>query len=155
SASTTFFGLPRQFEVEPWWYLRVVFRYGILRRCLSMHLRKTLRLLGLGLLAAGVIAAVVAIAQTAIFAAHNTGVISGTVTSSQGPEAGVWVIAETDDLQTKFRKIVVTNDQGKYLLPDLPKPANYKLWVRGYGLRDSEPVKSAADRTVNLTALVA
>ena len=62
--------------------------------------------------------------------------IGGTVTSSNGPEAGVWVIAETDDLGTKFRKIVVTNDHGQYLLPQLPK-ATYKVWVRGYGLVDS------------------
>jgi hypothetical protein len=65
--------------------------------------------------------------------------IGGTVTSSKGPEAGVWVIAETSDLQTKFRKIVVTNDHGQYLLPDLPK-ANYKVWVRGYALVDSRKV---------------
>ena len=57
----------------------------------------------------------------------------GLVTSSKGPEAGVWVIAETTDLPTKVRKIVVTDDQGRYLLPDLPK-ANYDVWVRGYGL---------------------
>ena len=50
-----------------------------------------------------------------------------------GPEAGVWVIAETTDLPTKFAKIVVTDDQGRYLLPELPK-ARYKVWVRGYGL---------------------
>src|ERR1700722_1343681 len=39
--------------------------------------------------------------------------ISGVVTSSKGPEAGVWVIAETTDLPTKFAKIVVTNDEGR------------------------------------------
>src|SRR5687767_4927470 len=58
--------------------------------------------------------------------------IGGIVTSAKGPEAGVWVIAETTDLPTKFSKIVVTDDQGRYLVPDLPK-ANYTLWVRGYG----------------------
>ena len=63
--------------------------------------------------------------------------IGGVVTSSKGPEAGVWVIAETTDLPTKFRKIVVTDDAGRYLLPELPK-ANYKVWVRGYGLVDSK-----------------
>ena len=72
--------------------------------------------------------------QKSVSAADNTGVISGVVTSAKGPEAGVWVIAETDGLQTKFRKIVVTNDQGKYLLPELPKAASYNIWVRGYGL---------------------
>src|SRR6202142_373958 len=72
--------------------------------------------------------------------AGDEGFISGVVTSSKGPEAGVWVIAETPDLGTKMRKIVVTNDQGRYLLPDLPR-ANYKIWVRGYGLVDSDPVQ--------------
>jgi len=41
--------------------------------------------------------------------------IQGTVTSSTGPEAGVWVIAETKDLPTKLAKIVVTDDKGKYV----------------------------------------
>src|SRR6266478_9667601 len=59
--------------------------------------------------------------------------IAGVVTSSKGPEAGVWVIAETKDFGTAYRKIVVTDDQGRYLVPDLPK-ANYMIWVRGYGL---------------------
>src|SRR5258708_31229718 len=62
--------------------------------------------------------------------------IAGVVTSSKGPEAGVWVIAETKDLGTGFRKMVVTDDQGRYLIPDLPK-ANYNIWVRGYGFVDS------------------
>jgi hypothetical protein len=55
--------------------------------------------------------------------------LGGIVTSSSGPEAGVWVIAETSDLPTKFVKIVVTDDRGRYLMPDLPK-ANYNVWVR-------------------------
>jgi hypothetical protein len=62
--------------------------------------------------------------------------IGGVVTGARGPEAGVWVIAETRDLPTKLARIVVTDDQGRYLLPDLPK-ANYDIWVRGYGLVDS------------------
>ena len=57
--------------------------------------------------------------------------IGGVVTSAAGPEAGVWVIAETTDLPTKFARIVVTDDSGRYLIPDLPK-AKYKVWVRGY-----------------------
>jgi len=80
--------------------------------------------------------------------------IGGVVTSSAGPEAGVWVIAETSDLGTKFRKIVVTNDRGQYLLPDLPK-ATYKIWVRGYGLVDSEPVDATPGKSLALTAVVA
>ena len=65
------------------------------------------------------------------------GVIEGKVQSSNGSEAGVWVIAETDDLPTHFIKIVVTDDGGRFLLPELPE-AQYKVWVRGYGLVDSE-----------------
>ena len=80
--------------------------------------------------------------------------LGGVVTSANGPEAGVWVIAETTDLPTKFVKIVVTDDQGRYVLPELPK-ANYDVWVRGYGLVDSPKIKSAPGRIVNLTATVA
>ena len=65
--------------------------------------------------------------------------IGGTVTSAKGPEAGVWVIAETKDLPNTFVKIVVTDDKGRYALPQLPK-GKYKVWVRGYGLVDSDPV---------------
>src|ERR1700680_1434041 len=61
--------------------------------------------------------------------------LGGVVTSSNGAEAGVWVIAEATDLPTKFVKIVVTDDQGRYLVPELPK-ANYNVWGRGYGLGD-------------------
>jgi hypothetical protein len=63
--------------------------------------------------------------------------IGGTVTSRLGQEAGVWVIAETRDLGTRFAKIVVTDERGRYVIPDLPK-ASYRVWVRGYGLVDSE-----------------
>ncbi len=80
--------------------------------------------------------------------------IGGVVSGSKGPEAGVWVIAETSDLPTKFVKIVVTDDRGRYLLPDLPK-ASYSVWVRGYGLVDSAKVTAAPGKVVNLTATVA
>src|SRR5262245_51661425 len=80
--------------------------------------------------------------------------IGGVVTSAKGPEAGVWVIAETTDLPTKFAKIVVTDDQGRYLLPDLPK-ANYNVWVRGYGLVDSPKLRTTPGKTLNLKAVVA
>ena len=70
----------------------------------------------------------------------------------QGPEAGVWVIAETTDLPTKFVKIVVTDDQGRFLVPDLPK-ANYDVWVRGYGLVDSPKIKAAPGKIVDLKAV--
>src|SRR5437868_6348474 len=80
--------------------------------------------------------------------------IGGVVTSAKGPEAGVWVIAETKDLPTKFAKIVVTDDQGRYVIPDLPK-GNYDVWVRGYGLVDSAKVKATPGKTLNLTAMTA
>src|SRR5438309_270467 len=80
--------------------------------------------------------------------------LGGVVTSANGPEAGVWVIAETKDLPTKFAKIVVTDDQGRYVLPELPK-GTYDVWVRGYGLVDSPKVKSAPGKILNLTAVAA
>jgi hypothetical protein len=80
--------------------------------------------------------------------------IGGVVTSKNGPETGVWVIAETTDLGTRFAKIVVTDDQGRYVIPDLP-PATYSVWVRGYGLVDSPKVRSARGQVVNLNAVVA
>ena len=80
--------------------------------------------------------------------------ITGVVTSASGFEAGVWVIAETDDLNTKFRKIVVTNDHGRFLLPQLP-PANYTVWVRGYGLVDGIPVTARPGQDLQLAAVVA
>ena len=77
--------------------------------------------------------------------------ITGVVTGASGPEAGVWVIAETSDLPTKFARIVVTDDQGRYLLPDLPA-ASYDVWVRGYGLVDSPKQRAEPGRTLNLQA---
>src|SRR5712691_10441203 len=77
--------------------------------------------------------------------------IGGVVNGAKGPEAGVWVIAETSDLPTKFRRIVVTDDQGRFLIPDLPK-ASYKVWVRGYGLVDSSPVESGLGKNLALKA---
>ena len=78
----------------------------------------------------------------------------GVVTSSRGPDAGVWVIAETRDTPTRLVKSVVTDDRGRYLIPDLPK-ANYDVWVRGYGLVDSPKVKAAPGKQLNLSAMVA
>ena len=66
--------------------------------------------------------------------------IGGVVSGPHGPEAGVWVIAETTELPTRFRRIVVTDDQGRYLVPDLPQ-ADYSLWARGYGLIDSPKMR--------------
>jgi hypothetical protein len=80
--------------------------------------------------------------------------LGGVVRSSKGPEAGVWVIAETKDLPTPYAKIVVTDDQGRYLMPDLPK-ANYSVFVRGYGLVDSQRVNAVPGKSLNLTAALA
>ena len=83
------------------------------------------------------------------------GIIAGTVISDNGPEAGVWVIAETNELDTKFAKIVVTDDRGQFVLPQLPDAA-YDVWVRGYGLVDSKKVThSPGDEGVALRGVVA
>jgi hypothetical protein len=74
------------------------------------------------------------------------GYLTGTVRSAQGPEAGVWVIAETKDLPTGFIKIVVTDDRGRFMVPELPT-ANYRVWVRGYGLADSTPISMKPSAT--------
>src|SRR5438552_11842202 len=106
--------------------------------------------------------AIAVLAMTALLSARQTSSdikidpddIAGVVTSSKGPESGVWVIAETTDLPTRLIKIVVTDDRGRYLLPDLPK-ANYSVWVRGYGLVDSPKMKAAPGKIMNLTATLA
>ena len=80
--------------------------------------------------------------------------IGGVVTSENGPEAGAWVIAETEDFDTRFARIVVTDDRGRYLVPDLPE-ADYSIWVRGYGLADSAGVEASPGTILNLTSRVA
>ena len=80
--------------------------------------------------------------------------ISGTVMGPKGPEAGVWVIAETGDLPTKYTKVVVTDDKGRFLIPELPK-ANYSVWVRGYGLADSEKQSAAPGKSVKINVRMA
>ena len=80
--------------------------------------------------------------------------IGGVVTGPNGPEAGVWVVAETTDLPTRLIKSVVTDDQGRYLIPELPK-ANYEVFARGYGVKDSARQKSEPGKVVNLTTTAA
>jgi len=80
--------------------------------------------------------------------------IGGIVRSPRGVEAGVWVIAETHDFQTRFVKIVVTDEAGRYLIPQLPH-AKYSVWVRGYGLADSPGVDAIPGRRLALAAVVA
>ena len=97
-----------------------------------------------------VLAASIAAAQERATAGDEAD-LRGVVRGTAGPEAGVWVIAETDDLDTLFRKIVVTDDDGRFLVPDLPAAA-YRVWVRGYGLVDSEPVTARPGETLALEA---
>jgi hypothetical protein len=97
------------------------------------------------------------VAQPAPQPAANTvaeNELGGVVRGPNGPEAGVWVIAETTDLPTRFAKIVVTDDQGRYLIPDLPG-AKYSVWVRGYGLVDSDKLQTQPGNILDLTAVPA
>src|ERR1700760_4674822 len=103
-------------------------------------------------MAALAFAPVTARAQTAV--AIDNDDIGGVVKGPNGPEAGVWVIAETKDWPTRFARMVVTDDQGRYVLPDLPK-AKYKVWVRGYGLVDSPKVDGEPGQQLNLRAVPA
>src|ERR1700738_798612 len=80
--------------------------------------------------------------------------ISGVVTSSKGPEAGVWVIAETTSLPTRYIKEVVTDDRRRYLIPELPK-GKYTVWARGYGLLDSRKVQGEPGKRVDLKPTIA
>src|ERR1700728_2294988 len=91
-------------------------------------------------------------AQSSVSISKND--IGGVVTGPQGPEAGVWVIAETHDLPTRYAKMVVTDDRGRYVVPDLPG-AKYQVWVRGYGLIDSPKVAAEPGKHLNLTAVPA
>ncbi|MGH8699891.1 MAG: carboxypeptidase-like regulatory domain-containing protein, partial [Burkholderiales bacterium] len=114
-----------------------------------------------GMAAAGIAALLVACAaqmdkpQVADESIHvGASDLGGVVNGAKGAEAGVWVIAETTDLPTKFAKIVVTDGRGRYLMPDLPQ-ASYNVWVRGYGLVDSPKVRTTPGKLLNLTAVVA
>ena len=78
--------------------------------------------------------------------------IGGVVRGPGGAEAGVWVIAETTELPTKFARIVVTDGEGRYVIPDLPPNVNYQVWVRGYGLVDSPKLRAKPGQILNHTA---
>lgn len=93
-------------------------------------------------------------AQQPIAVKIKSGDIGGVVSSPKGPEGGVWVIAETTDLPTGYIKEVVTDDHGRYLIPDLPKAA-YTVWARGYGLIDSPKSQSAPGKLVDLRMSIA
>ncbi|MBM4197947.1 MAG: carboxypeptidase regulatory-like domain-containing protein [Gammaproteobacteria bacterium] len=112
---------------------------------------------GFGVVLVGLCAGVAAdpSAQVSRLTSRFDGYIGGTVESANGKEPGVWVIAETTDLPTKLIKIVVTDDQGRFVLPQMPR-ASYNVWVRGYGLADSKPVKASVGTTnLALKAVVA
>ncbi len=93
-------------------------------------------------------------AQQAAQPAIDNDDIGGVVRGPNGPEAGVWVIAETNELPTKFAKMVVTDDQGRYVIPDLPA-ANYTVWVRGYGLVDSARLRAKPGQHLDHAAVPA
>jgi hypothetical protein len=93
-------------------------------------------------------------AQEANAVAIDSDDIGGVVRGPGGPEAGVWVIAETRDFPTRFTRSVVTDGQGRYVVPDLPQ-AHYKVWVRGYGLIDSPKVDADPGKQLDLTAVPA
>ncbi len=80
--------------------------------------------------------------------------IGGIVTGPKGPEAGVWVIAETRDLPVRYIKSVVTDDRGRFVVPDLPQ-ASYRVWARGYGLVDSDKATAKPGQRLAITAKVA
>ena len=93
-------------------------------------------------------------AQQTLAARRPQGVIAGVVESGKGREAGVWVIAETTETPTKLYKIVVTNDEGRFVLPELPN-VTFDVWIRGYGLVDSKPVKGKPGQTLTLKVAAA
>ena len=112
------------------------------------------RILSPGMIALGVFAVLGASLSRTSAVQINNDDIAGTVTSSAGPEAGVWVIAETNDLPTRYIKEVVTDDKGRYLIPALPK-AKYTVWARGYGLVDSPKMETEPGKQVDLKPAVA
>jgi hypothetical protein len=116
-------------------------------------LHKRLAAIGIAALT-GISAPAWTLAQAAAFVAIGENDIGGAVRGPRGPEAGVWVIAETTELPTKFAKIVVTDDEGRYLIPDLPR-ANYAVWVRGYGLVDSPRLRAKPGQHLDHAAVPA
>src|SRR5687767_7092001 len=117
-----------------------------------MHTR---RLLQIGAAVLGAALGAAALSATAVSPTSARGRqpasddIEGVGSGPTGPEAGVWVIAETTELPTRYSKTVVTDDRGRYVIPDLPR-ASYSVWVRGYGLVDSPKSTATPGRTLNL-----
>src|SRR5438477_9915164 len=118
---------------------------------------KTIKAYGLAAMTAALLSIVLPVnvsAQQASAITIGATDLGGVVTGPGGPEAGVWVIAETTGLPTRFAKIVVTDDQGRFLIPDLPKTV-YSVWVRGYGLVDSPKVQALTGKALPLKAVPA
>src|SRR5262249_29237779 len=118
--------------------------------CVRQALYSTVAVIGIMALAAA--AASPSRAQQAADIAIDHDDIGGVVSGPNGLEEGVWVIAETTDLPTRFIKSVVSGDQGRYVIPDLPI-ANYQVWVRGYGLVDSPKLRAKPGQIVNHTSV--
>ena len=116
-----------------------------------MTMRRSLYTSAVAICLAGWFVSAPAQAQSVKINNHSIG---GVVSGPHGPEAGVWVIAETHDLPTRYTKMVVTDDKGRYVVPDLPQ-ANITVWVRGYGLIDSAKVDAEPGKQLNLTAVPA
>src|SRR5574338_1612393 len=96
-----------------------------------------------------------ATSEAKLSASNISGIVKGVARRGPAkPQAGVWVIAETEDLPTKYAKIVITDENGRFLIPDLPK-ASYLVWARGYGLLDSRKLKTAPGRTIEIRAPLA
>jgi hypothetical protein len=76
------------------------------------------------------------------------------VQSAKGPEAGVWVIAQTKETATPLTKTVVTGDDGRFAIPELPN-VTFNVWVRGYGLVDSKPIPAKPGQTLTLKTTLA
>ncbi|MDH4063558.1 MAG: carboxypeptidase-like regulatory domain-containing protein [Acidobacteriota bacterium] len=112
------------------------------------------RLAGLGLLLSALVAVSCSSPPPGDAVPIDPDDIGGVVTGPAGPEAGVWVIAETRDLGVRYIKSVVTDDQGRFVIPDLPA-ARYDVWARGYGLVDSAKVSAQPGEHLNLTAVPA
>src|ERR1019366_880250 len=93
-------------------------------------------------------------AQQAAAPAIDDDDIGGVVTCPNGPGAGVWGVAESVELPTKFAKMVVTDDQWRYVIPDLPA-VNYSVFVRGYGLVDSPRMRAKPGQHLDLRAVPA
>ena len=80
--------------------------------------------------------------------------IRGAVISPKGPEAGVWVIAETADLPTKFAKMVVTDDRGRYVVPTF-QAATYTCGCAATVWWIPPKVKTSRGKHLNLTSVPA